>query len=165
MSENYTECLISSVKNCRIIWDMTHKYYHNRLLADKEWTRIAGDLGETIEREMLDLEKKKVDLLYKDDNDDEDMNFFKSLLPHVKLLPSINKLVFRSAVQDLLLNEILKIKNHQQFSQLAAQRDIPCVPSPYASPTGSHAQTSSSDTSQHTSITQQQPENPDFSRI
>lgn len=47
MSENFTEALISAVKNSRLLWDMSHKHYHNRLFVDREWARIASDLGET----------------------------------------------------------------------------------------------------------------------
>ncbi|XKL68036.1 hypothetical protein PGB90_003527 [Kerria lacca] len=50
------------------------------------------------------LEKKMP--VFEDKQDDEDLSFFKSLIPHVKILPSINKLRFRSQVQDLLIKEI-----------------------------------------------------------
>ncbi|KAJ9573573.1 hypothetical protein L9F63_009058, partial [Diploptera punctata] len=53
-------------------------------------------------RELLHLKTKKVDLLKERSKEefDDDMNFFKSLLPHVKQLPAINKLIFRSQVQN-----------------------------------------------------------------
>lgn len=47
MADTYCELLISQVKNCRLLWDMKHKNYHNRLLVDREWNRIAADLQET----------------------------------------------------------------------------------------------------------------------
>lgn len=43
MADTYCELLISQVKNCRLLWDMKHKNYHNRLLVDREWNRIAED--------------------------------------------------------------------------------------------------------------------------
>jgi hypothetical protein len=49
------------------------------------------------EKELLDIESKKLSLLQgQSEGDDEDTNFFKSLIPHVKQLPPINKLYFRS---------------------------------------------------------------------
>lgn len=65
-----------------------------------------------IDRELLDLEKKKVSLLEKQDviDNNEDLNFFKSLIPHVSKLPSLNKLFFRNQVQSALMNELAKIQ-------------------------------------------------------
>lgn len=115
----------------------------------KKKRKVTQNPNTTFEREMLELEQRKVELLCKNDNDDEDMNFFKSLLPHVKLLPSINKLAFRSAVQNLLLNEIFKVQNQEAWSQQEQPRSISCVSTPYPSPAGSYM-TSASDTSHHT---------------
>lgn len=77
---------------------------------------------------MLGIEKKKkIELLNKGDvEDDEDINCFKSLLPHVRLLPPPDKLSFRSAVQNLLANVIIKVQtkeNRAQQVQAAVQRD------------------------------------------
>lgn len=47
MSSTFMELLISQVQNCRMLWDMRHKDYHNRLIVDREWNRIAADLRET----------------------------------------------------------------------------------------------------------------------
>jgi hypothetical protein len=63
------------------------------------------------EKELLDLETMKRSLLRGKSDEDEDMNFFKSLIPHVKQLPSINKLYFRSQVQNLLAHELSKIQS------------------------------------------------------
>lgn len=37
-----------------------------------------------------------------DKEDDEDLMFFKSLLPHVKRIPAVQKLTFRSRLQELV---------------------------------------------------------------
>jgi deoxyxylulose-5-phosphate synthase len=39
MTETLAELLISEEKS--ILWDMKHKSYHNRLLVDREWSKIA----------------------------------------------------------------------------------------------------------------------------
>jgi hypothetical protein len=36
MTETLAELLISEAKSKRILWDMKHKSYHNRLLVDRE---------------------------------------------------------------------------------------------------------------------------------
>jgi hypothetical protein len=41
MTETLAELVISEVKSKRILWDMTHKSYHNRLLVDWKWSKIA----------------------------------------------------------------------------------------------------------------------------
>lgn len=75
----------------------------------KASVRNEGNLDE----EFLRLEAKKVALLEKNDEDDEDINFFKSLLPHVRKLPCLNKLSFRSQVQNLLAKVLWKVQNNQ----------------------------------------------------
>jgi hypothetical protein len=47
MTETLAELVISEVKSKRILWDMKHKSYHNRLLVDREWSKIAENVGET----------------------------------------------------------------------------------------------------------------------
>ncbi|XP_045474622.1 transcription factor Adf-1-like [Harmonia axyridis] len=68
------------------------------------------------EREMLQLEAKELDILRNTKDDDEDINFFKSLLPHVRQLSSINKLNFRSQVQNLLCQELCKLEPSNRAS-------------------------------------------------
>jgi hypothetical protein len=46
MTETFAELLISEVKSKRILWDMKHKSYHNRLLVDRQWSKIAENVGE-----------------------------------------------------------------------------------------------------------------------
>jgi hypothetical protein len=47
MTETLAELLISEVKSKRILWDVKHKSYHNRQLVDREWSKIAKNVGET----------------------------------------------------------------------------------------------------------------------
>jgi hypothetical protein len=46
MTQTLAELAISVVKNRRVLWDMKHNSYHNRMLVDKEWSKIAENLGE-----------------------------------------------------------------------------------------------------------------------
>ena len=62
------------------------------------------------EQKLLHLEEQKLKALATtDDNDNDDLIFFKSLLPHTKLLPLVNRLRFRSKVQNLLAEELSKL--------------------------------------------------------
>jgi deoxyxylulose-5-phosphate synthase len=47
MAETLAELVISEVKSKSILWDMKHKSYHNRMLVDREWSKIAENVGET----------------------------------------------------------------------------------------------------------------------
>jgi hypothetical protein len=47
MTETLAELLISEEKSKRNLWDMKHNSYHNRLLVDREWSKIAENVGET----------------------------------------------------------------------------------------------------------------------
>ena len=56
---------------------------------------------------ILDIEQEKVQYLKekmkrKEDGNDEDLMFLKSLLPHVKNIPMENKLIFRCRMQELV---------------------------------------------------------------
>jgi hypothetical protein len=41
MTETLAKLLISEEKSKCILWDMKHKSYHNQLLVDREWSKIA----------------------------------------------------------------------------------------------------------------------------
>ncbi|XP_076034496.1 uncharacterized protein LOC143021098 [Oratosquilla oratoria] len=64
----------------------------------------ADDYNQSI----FDIERQKIQYLLEklsrkqDKDDDEDMMFFKSLLPHVKRVPDVQKLTFRSRLQGLV---------------------------------------------------------------
>ncbi|KDR23843.1 uncharacterized protein LOC110832767 [Zootermopsis nevadensis] len=79
--------------------------------------------SENFEKEISEILSKQLSLLRgKSGEDDEDMNFFKSLIPHVKQLPCIHKLNFRSRVQNLLAHELLKIYGSSCRSPSATPR-------------------------------------------
>lgn len=62
----------------------------------------------TYNQSILDIEQRKIQYLKEkinrkqDKDDDEDLMFFKSLLPHVKMIPAAQKLIFRSRLQELV---------------------------------------------------------------
>lgn len=87
-----------------------------------------------LEEEFLKLEAKKVALLEQNNDDDEDINFFKSLLPHVRQLPSINKLHFRSQVQNLLATEIRRLQDQRDISHIRTQQQFSHYTSNVTSP-------------------------------
>lgn len=57
---------------------------------------------------ILDIERQKIQYLMEnssrkqDKDDDEDLMFFKSLLPHVRKIPATQKLVMRGRIQDIV---------------------------------------------------------------
>lgn len=71
------------------------------------------DTRSSFENELLKLKAKKVAaILEPQAPEDEDLLFFKSLIPYMKQLHPLQKLRFRSTIQDTLLREI----SSQQFS-------------------------------------------------
>lgn len=68
---------------------------------------------------FLDIEREKMKILRQDqeDNTDEDLLWFKSILPYIKQLPSMNKLHFRTQMQEFLLTELSKLNPPQPGSQ------------------------------------------------
>ncbi|XP_047518935.1 uncharacterized protein LOC125058835 [Pieris napi] len=72
--------------------------------------KIQEGAAKSIEEMLITLEREKIDLMKKDLNqDDDDLNWFKSIMPYMKKLPSLNKLLFRTQVQEMLINEISKL--------------------------------------------------------
>lgn len=66
-----------------------------------------------MEYELLQLETKEVSaLLEPQPPEDDDLLFFKSLMPYIKQLHPLQKLRFRSTIQNTLLSEM----SSQQFS-------------------------------------------------
>lgn len=63
---------------------------------------------EDYNQSILDIERQIMQYLIENSSrkrakdDDEDLMFFKSLLPHVKKIPDANKLTFRSHIQELV---------------------------------------------------------------
>lgn len=87
----------------------TEPAHANRISSAASKTRTTMS-SINFDEDLLETESKTLSLLRgQSDEDDEDMHFFKSLLPHVKQLPSISKLYFRSQVQNVLAHELSKI--------------------------------------------------------
>ncbi|CAG4949129.1 unnamed protein product [Parnassius apollo] len=68
---------------------------------------------------FLDIEREKMKILRQgqEDTTDDDILWFKSILPYIKQLPSMNKLHFRTQMQELLLTELSKLNPTQPGSQ------------------------------------------------
>lgn len=58
-----------------------------------------------MERQLLDIETKKLEFLGKPD-DDDDLMFFKSLVPFLKQMKPIQKLRIRNQFQDIIIKEL-----------------------------------------------------------
>ncbi|CAG5006338.1 unnamed protein product [Parnassius apollo] len=68
---------------------------------------------------FLDIEREKMKILRQDQEDttNDDLLWFKSILPDIKQLPSMNKLHFRTQMQELLLMELSKLNPPQPGSR------------------------------------------------
>ncbi|XP_047541804.1 uncharacterized protein LOC125074518 [Vanessa atalanta] len=68
---------------------------------------------------FLDIEREKMKILREDqpDNTDDDLLWFKSILPYMKQLPSLNKLHFRTQMQEFLLRELSKLNPPHSSAQ------------------------------------------------
>ena len=66
------------------------------------------------QKDNLHLERNETEWVSRqqDDDNDDDLNFFKSLVPYMKKLPPCKKLCLRSQFQNLLANEISAIENN-----------------------------------------------------
>ncbi|KAG8275832.1 hypothetical protein J6590_077863 [Homalodisca vitripennis] len=100
--------------------------------------------SEQFNADILALEAKKINMLEKDsDQNDDDLNFFKSLLPHMKTLPAVNKLFFRSKVQNMLAEEMMNA-NRPHYATFPNTFVRTTPQTPVTTPeTTSHATTSS----------------------
>lgn len=85
-----------------------------------------------IQQQMLDLEKAKLQWLEKEDcSDDDDLNFFKCLIPYMKPFPPFTKLCVRSQLQNIIIISELSGLNSQQ------QQSTNYVSHPSSSPASS----------------------------
>lgn len=78
---------------------------HHQEKRRKIRKRKAGD---TFRDLYLQHENKKLELLQKSMEDDDDMHFFQSLLPDVKSLPRSEKLLLRIEMQRLVYNAVTR---------------------------------------------------------
>jgi hypothetical protein len=69
------------------------------------------------QKENLHLERNEMQWVSRQqvDDDDDDLNFFKSLVPYMKKLPPCKKLCLRSKFQNLLANEISAIESDSVY--------------------------------------------------
>jgi hypothetical protein len=82
------------------------------LTTAQKYKRAKSSLN--YQKENLHVEKKEMEWAprQQDGDDDDDLNFFKSLVPYMKKLPPYKKLCLRSQFQNLLANEISAIENN-----------------------------------------------------
>jgi hypothetical protein len=65
------------------------------------------------QEEMISLENKKLEWLIKqEEGNDEDLNFFRYLVPHMKKLPPTRKLFLRSQFRNMVADEITALQNN-----------------------------------------------------
>jgi len=64
------------------------------------------------QEEMISLENKKLEWLIKHEENDEDLNFFRSLVPYMKKLPPTIKLFLRSQIQNMVADEFSVLQNN-----------------------------------------------------
>jgi len=76
--------------------------------------RKRGKSTLNYQEEMVRLEKIKLEWLSKQEGEenDEDLNFFRSLVPHIKQLPPTRKLFLRSQFQNMVADEITALQNN-----------------------------------------------------
>jgi len=82
---------------------------HLRALKRKRGKSILS-----YQEEMKSLENKKLEWLIKhEEENDEDLNFFRSLVPYMKQLPPPQKRLFlRSQFQNMVVDEISALQNN-----------------------------------------------------
>jgi hypothetical protein len=74
--------------------------------------RKRGNSTTSYHKKMISLENKKLELLIKrGEENDENLNFQRSLVPYMKQLPPTKKLFLRSQFQNMVASEISAIQN------------------------------------------------------
>jgi hypothetical protein len=62
---------------------------------------------------MISLENRKLEWLVKhEEENDEDLNFFRSLVLHMKQLPPTRKLFLRSQFQNMVADDVTALQNN-----------------------------------------------------
>ncbi|XP_072945558.1 uncharacterized protein [Epargyreus clarus] len=88
--------------------------------AEQQMATAFGQLTNVLgQRQSHTAIKEDDDCDFEDqpDNTDDDLLWFKSILPYMKQLPSLNKLHFRTQMQELLLMELSKLNPPQSSAQ------------------------------------------------
>ncbi|BES94647.1 Hypothetical protein NTJ_07456 [Nesidiocoris tenuis] len=79
--------------------------------VDQGWTNGSQEPTDAIPSYNLVPQVRYADSIESSDPDDDDLHFFKSLLPDVKSLPRHKKLLIRLKIQELIINEIYPSKD------------------------------------------------------
>jgi hypothetical protein len=67
---------------------------------------------QSYQEEMISLENKKLQWLIKHEENDKDLNFFRSQVTYMKQLPPTKKLFLKSQFQTLVAYEIIALQNN-----------------------------------------------------
>lgn len=87
------------------------------------------------EKHMVNLESQKLQMLQ--EPGDEDLNFFKSLLPYFKKLPDLSKMNVRTQMQSIVFQEYTKvIQMNERYSTMNNNANVRSV-STYSTPSSS----------------------------
>lgn len=70
----------------------------------KKKSKVTTNLSE-FEKQLLQTERDKIKLL-EETEDDDDIHFFKSLLPYFKKMNPLQKLKVRTKIQEVVINEL-----------------------------------------------------------
>ncbi|CAI6368249.1 unnamed protein product [Macrosiphum euphorbiae] len=86
------------------------------------------ETGNTFEQQLIDLETRKLAALTESPApDDEDMHFFKSILPYFKKMSPIQKLRVRNEIQNILIRE--SVPPQQYFGSTNSHNQNYIIPS------------------------------------
>jgi hypothetical protein len=93
--------------------DATSEIQHPSPTCARAPKRKRGKSNLNYQEEMVRLEKSKLEWLSKqeEEQNDEDLNFFRSLVPHIKQLPPTRKLFLRSQFQNMVADKITALQN------------------------------------------------------
>jgi len=110
--------------------------------------RDSSEMTE-FEKHMITLESQKLQMLQ--GPGDEDLNFFKSLLPYFKKLPDLSKMNVRTQIQNIVFQEYTKvIQMNERYSTMNNNaRPVPISSTPSTSEMSPVPSSESSSTTQH----------------
>ncbi|KAL4135497.1 hypothetical protein QTP88_007103 [Uroleucon formosanum] len=124
---NNNSCVPSSPKSVKSILNSGQDVSDTEIVVDSPakvanpTKKMKKTYGNSFEDQLLELEREKnnkISALLKNQLDnsenDEDMYFFKSLLPHFKKINSIQKLRMRNQFQAIIINELQSTQTNQR---------------------------------------------------
>ncbi|KAL4153945.1 hypothetical protein QTP88_001778 [Uroleucon formosanum] len=124
---NNNSCVPSSPKSVKSILNSGQDVSDTEIVVDSPakvanpTKKMKKTYGNSFEDQLLELEREKnnkISALLKNQLDnsenDEDMYFFKSLLPHFKKMNSIQKLRMRNQFQAIIINELQSTQTNQR---------------------------------------------------